>query len=273
MKKLFTIYFLLFSFQIFSQCNFKNTTFKAGEDIRYTVSYNWGIIWIEAGLAEFKVKAANYIKRDVYHFDATGSSLKSYDWLFKVRDHYQSYLDVKTLLPLWHHRENFEGGYEVDDQYVFDWRNNKVFSYTKNTNQPFRKDTLKLTNKCTFDLLSLIYYSRNISFDGLKINDTIPIHTIIGYEKYDLFLRYLGKETITLHDGSMYKCIKFSALLVEGTMFKGGEDLIVWVSDDANRVPVLIEAKILVGSVKANLDSYSGLRHPFTAQIKKKTEK
>ena len=42
-------------------------------------------------------------------------------------------------------------------------------------------------------------------------------------------------------------------MLVKGTIFKGGEDLLVWVTDDNKRVPVLVEAKILVGSVKAIL--------------------
>jgi hypothetical protein len=268
LNRTFLLYFLALTIQLSGQCFKKNSTFAAGEDLKFDVTYNWGFIWIDAGVAEFKVNPATYINRDVYHLDATGSSLKTYDWLYKVHDHYQSYLDMQTLLPLWHHRENFEGGYVVDDQYIFNWRDNKVFAYTKNSNQDLQKDTIKLTNRCTFDLLSLIYYSRNLYFDGLKINDTIPIYTIIGYEKYNLFIRYLGRETITLHDGTSYKCIKFSAMLVEGTMFKGGEDLIVWVSDDQNRVPVLVEAKILVGSVKANLQKATGLKYPFDAKIK-----
>lgn len=269
MKRYFNIIILIFiSLAVFPQCQLKNTTYSAGENIRYTVSYNWGIIWLDAGWVEFKVKPATYVKREVYHFDAVGSTYKSYDWLFKVRDHYQSYLDKETLLPLWHHRENYEGGYEVNDQYIFDWKNNRVFAYTKNSKQPFRKDTLKLTNRCTFDLHSLIYYTRNLNFTGLKVNDTLPIYAVIDYNIYNLYIRYLGKETIITRNEEKYNCIKFSAMLVEGTMFKGGEDLIVWVTDDKNRIPVLIEAKILVGSVKAYLDKATGIRHPMEAKVK-----
>ncbi|MBN2486138.1 MAG: DUF3108 domain-containing protein [Bacteroidales bacterium] len=269
MKKVFIIlYILAATWSVASgQCFKNNYTFAEGEEITYTVAYNWGFIWIDAGWVEFKVKPATYINRNVYHLDAFGSTFKSYDWLFKVRDHYQSYLDKETLLPLWHHRKNYEGGYEVDDKYVFDWRNNRVFAYTKNSNQALRKDTVALPNRCTFDLQTLIYYARNLDFSGLELNDTIPVYAIIDYNIYNLYIRYGGKETITLHNGASYRCIKFSALLVEGTMFKGGEDLIVWVTDDKNRVPVLIDAKILVGSVKAYLKEAKGLRNPWGARL------
>jgi hypothetical protein len=94
-----------------------------------------------------------------------------------------------------------------------------------------------------------------------KVNDLIPIVSIIDNEVFHLHLRYLGHETIEHKNGKKYNCVKFSALLVEGTIFKGGEDLEVWVTNDANKVPVLVEAKILIGSVKAYLHEATGLRN------------
>jgi hypothetical protein len=57
-------------------------------------------------------------------------------------------------------------------------------------------------------------------------------------------------------------------MLVEGTIFSGGEDLTVWVTDDKNKIPVLIKAKILVGSVKGVFQSAENLKFPLTARIK-----
>ena len=94
---------------------------------------------------------------------------------------------------------------------------------------------------------------------------------IIDGKIYPLYIRYLGKENIRTHDGKQqYKCIKFSVLLVEGTIFKGGEDMNIWVTDDENKIPVLVESKILVGSVKAYLNTTQGLRNPTTAKINSK---
>jgi len=77
----------------------------------------------------------------------------------------------------------------------------------------------------------------------------------------------LGKVVLKTKDGNKYNCIKFSALLIEGTIFKGGEDLFVWVTDDENRIPVMIEAKIIVGSVKALLSGTEGLRNETSVKI------
>ncbi|MBN1117337.1 MAG: DUF3108 domain-containing protein [Bacteroidales bacterium] len=250
-----------------AQCLSENKAYTTGEVLDYSVYYNWGIIWLDAGYVSFKVKKHIYLEKPVYHFDSYGSTHKSYDWLFKVRDRYQSYLDTETLLPLWFHRENYEGGFEVDYKYFFDWNQNRVFSYTQNSNRPYRKDTVYIPD-CTYDVLSLIYYCRNLDFDHLEVNDTVPVKAIIDNEVYSLYVRYLGKEKIEDRNDHTYNAIKFSALLVEGTIFKGGEDLIVWVTDDKNRVPILVEAKILIGSVKAYFNNASGLRNPMAARLK-----
>ncbi len=268
MKLLLAVISLLFPVNLaISQCFRTNTAFTEGEIINYEVFYNWGFVWLNAGYVEFKVNPGKYHDREIYYLDAFGTTYKSYDWFFKVRDHYQCYLDKETLRPLWFRRENYEGGYEVDNRYFFNQEENIIYSYTQNSKQPFKKDTIEIP-PCTFDLLSILYYARNIDFSGLQIGDSVPVTTIIDNEIYNLYLRYMGKETIKSRSGEEYRCIKFSALLVEGTIFKGGEDLFAWVTDDKNRIPVLVEAKILVGSVKTYINSMQGLLNPVNSSVK-----
>jgi len=252
--------------QNFAQCFEPIKTFKPNEKVRYEVYYNWGLIWLNAGWVTFEVKSGIYREKPVYVFYGAGESHKNYDWMFKVRDYYTSYLDKETRLPLYFNRENYEGGFEVHNIYKFDYDNDRIYSFTENSDKPYSEDTLKLPD-CTFDLMSLVYYTRNLDFSKLNPGDKVPLHTIIDNEFYELFIRYLGKETITLRNGDTYRCNKFSALLVEGTIFKGGEDMYAWITDDANNIPVLVEAKILVGSVKAILVDTKGLAHPLKAKV------
>lgn len=248
-----------------AQC-VENKSFQPGEVLSYLVYYNWGIIWINAGWVKFRVAETQYNNQAVYYLDGTGASHKSYDWLYKVRDTYKTYVDKETMMPLWFHRKNYEGGWEVDNKYTFDWENKQVFTNRKNSNLPQTADTVPLKD-CTYDVLSLIYYFRNIEYEGLEVNDTIPVRAIIDNENFDLYIRYLGIETIKDRNGNKYRCRKFSALLVEGTIFKGGEDLYVWATDDENKMPVLVEAKILIGSVKAYIYAYKGLKYPVKAKL------
>jgi len=246
-----------------SQCtNLEDINFKFGEKISYQVYYNWTFIWLSAGEVYFHVNKKEIDNRTVYHFDSYGKSHKEYDWFFKVRDHFQSYVDSTSFKPLFFHRNSFEGGYFVNNKYRFDHNNKLIYSYIESTKIPYYEDTLKMPN-CIFDVLSIIYYSRNIDYDKYAVNEKIPITLIIDNEIFELYIRYLGKEKIKTRNGEVFNCIKFRPLLVEGTIFSEGEHMNVWVTDDKNKIPVLVEAKILVGSIKAYLDTYEGTRFPL----------
>ena len=64
-----------------------------------------------------------------------------------------------------------------------------------------------------------------------------------------------------------FRCIKFAPLLIEGTIFSAGSGMTVYVTDDKNRVPLLIETPILVGSIRARVNNMEGLRFPLTSKI------
>lgn len=249
-----------------AQCIEKINTFKAGEKISYDAYYNWGFIWIHAGDVQFTVSQKTYLNQNVLAFDATGTSLKSYDWLYKVRDRFQSLVDLKTFSPVWFERNTSEGSYKAFENYVFS-PNGKIYAVVENSKKPLKRDSL-LASSCTFDVLSMIYYARALNFDQYKLNQKIQLKSILDGQLYPLYLHYLGKEVIKNRDGKKYKCIKFTALLVEGTIFKGGENMTIWVTDDENRIPVLVEAKILIGSVKACLREATGISYEMKALVK-----
>jgi len=241
-------------------CKISNKSFQAGETVTYNAVYNWGIIWLNAGDVVFTVKDTLFSNRPAYHIKSVGRSLKGYDWFYKVRDRFESIIEKDSFNVLWFERDTYEGGFKTYNRYNFDNINKTVDISSYTSKRSFKKEILELKS-CTFDVLSAIYYCRNIDFKSLVAGQRVPLPMVVDNEIFNLYVRYIGKETLTLHDGRKFETIKFTAMLVEGTIFKGGEDLIVWVTDDANRIPVLIEAKILIGSVKAELSTVSGLRN------------
>jgi hypothetical protein len=114
--------------------------------------------------------------------------------------------------------------------------------------------------------MSSIYYARNIDFNRYKAEDKIPFTMFLDNENFNLYIKYLGKEVIKTKYGK-FKTIKFKPLLVKGTMFEGGEKMTVWVSDDANHIPLRIESPIVVGSVKVDMMQYKNLRYPLSSLI------
>ena len=85
-------------------------------------------------------------------------------------------------------------------------------------------------------------------------------------EVYELYIRYLGKTIITTKYGT-FNAIKFKPLLVKGTLFSGGEKMVVYVTDDGNHIPIRVESPIVVGSIKVDMMQYNNLRYPLTSMI------
>lgn len=263
------LFFLLFSFQLSNaqDCNIKNTTFDFGERIDYTIYYHLAGIWVSAGEVYFKVDSINIGNKAYYHFDSYGTTFKKYDWIHKVRDHYQSYNNPQTFKPLRFKREVNEGGTYLREDYLFNHKKKEVYTVRKlSEEEAFKKDTVPFEG-CSFDVLSMIYYARNIDFSKAEVDDKIPIKIFIDNEAHDSYIRYLGKKELKVKGVGTFRCIRFSPLLIEGTIFNAGEDMTVWVTDDDNRVPLLIDTPILVGSIKARVNKMSGLKHPLESKV------
>ncbi len=234
----------------------RNSAFSAGEQITYTVFYNVVGIYVNAGTASFSTTLTRYNNKPVYHVLGLGTSNSSYDWIFKVRDRYESFFDTATLQPYKFSRNIDEGGY----------KSNESVTFNQQTNTAITNNGVYKVPNCVQDVLSAIYYARNIDFSKYKKDDKIPFNMFLDNNVYNMYIRYLGKETIKTKYGK-FRAIKFSPLLVKGTIFEGGEKMTVWVTDDDNHIPIRIESPIVVGSVKVDMMQYRNLRHPLTSLV------
>jgi hypothetical protein len=240
-------------------CGIRNTTTQNGEDITYTIYYSLAGAHVNAGSTTFSNKLEKFNGRTVFHVMGIGGSNVKYDWIYKVRDRYESYIDTQTMQPLKFFRDVSEGNTKKVETVNFNHTNNTA------TNE---KGTFKVP-ACVQDVLSTIYYARNIDFDKYKKGDKIPFQMFLENEVYELYIRYQGKEDVKTKFGK-FNAIKFKVLLIPGTIFKGGEEMVVWVSDDQNHVPVRIESQIMVGSIKVDMTSHKNLRYPLSVVTKKK---
>lgn len=237
-------------------CGIRNKAFEEGESISYNVFYNVIGLYVNAGNANFSVSLDKMNNRPAYHVVGRGSSNPSYDWIFKVRDRYESYIDTANLQPLKFIRNIEEGGYKKFENITFN----------QETNTAVTTEGVYKVPGCIQDVLSSIYYARNIDFNKYKPEDKIPFAMFLDNEVYNLYIKYMGKETIKTKYGK-FRAIKFKPLLVKGTLFEGGEKMTVWVSDDPNHIPLRIESPIVVGSVKVDMMQYRNLRYPLSSMI------
>jgi hypothetical protein len=268
MKFVFLFLFGFASISTFAQsCAIENTSFKYGERIDYTIYYHLAGVWVGAGEVFFKVDSMNLKGQDFYHFNSEGKTFKKYDWVYKVRDQYETYMNVATMKPLRFKRSVNEGGTHIREDYVFNYKEEKAYTLRQmEEDEPYVKDTVQLDD-CSYDVMSMIYVARNLDYSNLKKGDKIPIEIFLDNESHDSYIEYLGKENLKIKNVGEFRCIVFSPLLIEGTIFNAGDGMTVYVTDDQNRVPLLIETPILVGSIKARVNGMSGLRFPLSSKI------
>lgn len=250
-----------------AQCYKENHAFKDGEFLSYEVSYNWGPIWVDAGLVTFSIDIDKYAGKPAWHLKSSGRTYKSYDFFFKVVDYYDAWIEPETFHPYEFRRSVYEGGYKLLNTLRYDRSGQTVYSCTKTNNNPVRFDTIK-HSACVYNPLVAVYVARTLDISSLKNDVRIPVSVVIDDSTYQIYIRYIGKEVVTNRDGKRYRCVKFAAKMVQGTIFRGDEDVLVWVTDDDNRIPVYIEAKILVGTVKAYLKDSRGLRNALSSLVK-----
>ena len=186
-----------------SQCPALNTVFGDGEQITYTVSYNWGPVWVDAGVVTFSATKELFRGNPSWHLKSTGKSFVSYDVLFKVRDYYDSWVDPETFRSLDFRRYIYEGGYTLLNTLRFEPASSRIISNTKSNKNPQRTDTLRM-RPCTFDMLSAVYYTRTLDFTDMRPETKKQVTVLIDDAYYDIYIRMIGKETVESTDGKRY---------------------------------------------------------------------
>lgn len=234
-----------------------NTAFAVNEKLEFRVHY--GIINAASVTMEVDGNMEDVYARKCYHIKAEGKTLKSFDWAFKVRDRFDTYLDQDALVPIKFTKAVQEDNYKDDDLVVFKHPKKKLYSKKGDLTMPLY----------TQDVISALYYIRNIDFENAKVNQQFPIDVYLDNKIYNLGFKYAGKETLKTDVGTV-KCIKLVPTLIVDRVFKSKDDMTVWISDDANKIPIRVKAEIMVGSVKIDITKYSGLKNEFKALTKKK---
>ena len=254
MKYLFTIIVFFVGFQT-SNIE-KKSAFQDGEWFKFEMNYSG---FLKAGNATLSVNETNLNGKSVYHVVGKGWTTGAIKWFFKVKDRYESYFDKVTGAPYKFIRKIDEGGHTKDVEINFD--HDAKLAEVKN----LKKNEISTINteQDVQDMVSMYYYLRNqIDISTLKVGDEIKTNMFFDEENYGFKLKYLGKEIIKTEFGKV-KTVKFRPYVMAGRVFKEEESLTLWVSADKNKIPLKIQADLAVGSLRADLKAFKGLKHPF----------
>lgn len=248
----------------------ENLAFMGGEKMSFVMHYEWGVVNSDVGHATVSLDSLKFNGEDAYHCKVQGKTTKLFDLFFKVREDFQSWFTCDGLRPLKFTRNTFEGRYEARNTYFYDWSAEEphIDALVYSSSKGERNIDIPLT-RCTYDLPALFFFARNMDLDVVTPGRKYPMTFVIDDDVFNVYFILYGPETIDVKGFGTVKTIKFAAKLLEGEVFKGEEDMMIWVTDDDNRLPVYFEAPLRVGTASGRMTGCSGLKYPFTALIEK----
>lgn len=250
----------------------EDLAYQAGEHLKFTMHYEWGVIDSDVGWATVDLDSLRFNGEDAFLCSVYGQTTRMFDLFFKVREDFRSWFTRDGLRPLKFTRDTREGHYIARNTYAYMWNGTDGSSiladvYTSSSGQRYVELPL---NECTYDLPALFFLARNMDFDKVEPDVRYPMTFAIDDDVYNVYFILRGREKKKVKGLGTVNTIRFSAKLLAGNVFTGDEDLTVWISDDENRIPVLFEAPILVGTASGRLKEWSGLKHPFSSLVKRR---
>jgi len=247
MKQLLTIILFGISNLVFSQTDLP---YKVGEYVAYKVSFGA----VNVGFADLEITESGQLNnKPILHIVGKGRTAPFFDWFFKVRDVYETFIDVNTLLPLVFKRAVNEGGYSINQKYQFNHNDSKVITQDSSFFIPIN----------TQDMLSSFFLARTFKKESIINSQSFYIPLFMDDKNYNLEIKYLGNEIINTKWGKI-DCMVFQPKMQEGRVFEDGEQMKLWITDDANHLLLRVETEIWAGTIKAVLEDYKKLKYPLS---------
>lgn len=264
MKRQWIIYAVIILFSSFVQegsfnKELKNRSFSQGEKLKYRLHYGW----FTAGEATVSVLPDIHVvnEKPCFKMEIKGKSKGAFASMFKVKDLWRSYVDTSTMIPQKFYRNIKEGRYRLNETTFYHHDEGRVhLTYTKRSKTVRNKDFEVPKN--VHDIVSAFYYLRNIDYSEMEKGEKVKIDVFLEDENYEYFVQYEGKEVIKTNLGKV-NAFKVVPVMPDNDIFDGEDSIVMWLSDDENKIPLKVRAKMFVGAVEMEITEESSLRHPL----------
>ena len=216
---------------------------------RLTFSLGWGPII--AGTATLEVKPLADGKTEFLSFAQGNNAITR---IYPVFDTVYTRVRNKGLMTEVFRKSLHEGTYHNKSVIRFDRAGGKAWlSDTVFTDKKFQvkrsSDTVVAIQGEEHSIMSAFYLVRSLP---LEVGKTSRFAAVSGTKRYELKVLVHGREEIKSAFGKV-PCIKVEPVLDGDGLFNSKGRIFIWLTDDARRIPVLMECEIALGSIKAKL--------------------
>ncbi len=217
-----------------------------GETLEYDIY--WGVIHV--GKSFISVPDIVIISsRPVWHIISEAHSGSFIDNFYHVDDRNEAWMDAADLYSYGYYKQVQEGKFFTNEWAVFDWPDKRF--YGEKMNRKRQASSFEgVLEKPVNDIFSAVYRLRAMTIQpGSKVEMDVN-----SRKNWRLAIKAGKREKIKTEYGKK-QCIVLEPMAGEEGLFvsKAGRRMLVWITDDELKVPMLLKAEIFIGSVTAKL--------------------
>ncbi len=247
-----------FSF-IYREKRERHYSFSKGEHLEFRVHYGM----VNAGEAIMEIDEDPVVMGDnvCYKIDIFGTSTGMFDFFIRVRDNWGTYFDTTQFIPRRFYRYIEEGKYRKNEIVDFDHEANvaTVSRLGKKTKTLKKKVNFDVPENCQ-DMVSGYYFLRTLDYTDMPEGHVLNLKGFFDDDVYDFKVRFTGREVLKTKIGKINTLV-FTPIMPENSLFDGEDSIQIWLSDDKNKVPIKVKAKMFIGAVEIDIKSVDNLKY------------
>ena len=238
----------------------KNTAFSPGERLVFRAYYSSALTGnVTAGEASLEISKDPQLigGRSTMQVVGLMRTKGLFNLFFKVNNRFETYIDHTAIAPMLFIRRVQEGKYRKSQDVMFNHFQKVAVSNTGTVPIPAYVQ----------DIISEFYYARTLDIKNPKVGDEFNVDFFLDDSVYVTRIVFDGYERLKTRMGT-YNTMRFKPMVLKGKVFSQPYPMTLWISDDKNRVPLLVESGLVVGSVKLELSEYSGLKNSMDSAVR-----
>ena len=263
--------FLLVLFSLLSLISIQaaDLPFQSGEELTFDIHYKYGLVMLRAGTANYKVVKSSYNNKSSYLTVLDFKTTSFFDKIYKMRDTLRSQI-TEELRPLYHQKSVYEGNYTfVEEMFVNKFsKEYSEYRVRREAHQILRFDTILYSNSLGYDMLNFIQFIRSFDYSQLNSIPAGSVTTFVGRDKIKVTIRCEGQSVVEKSETLKYNTYKIALDFTDEVFNESKNAIEIWMSNDKNRIPIKIRAKLRIGAVEVYLNSWKNLKYPLTSEIK-----
>ena len=253
----------VFSLSLVGQTKINNNAFDTGEKLTYDLYYRYGLINMKGGLATLNTESTTYNGTNAYKMTLHASTGGLVNSIYNVNDTLTGFMD-RNIVPLLFTKGAAEGKDYTRERQVYKYSNGKASIRTiRHRNGELSFDENVNTDRCTYDMMSILAYARTLDYSSMKRGDNTQVQFITGRRLVNMYIRYLGTSSMKVNNGKTYDALELSLMVLDKAFVDQEEAMKVWLTNDENKLPLQIDSKLKIGTMRVVLKDFSGNKHPL----------